>query len=299
MKTNDQEQSDHLVGAVGGTTVADRARTVFAYTMSLTALCIAAGMVQGIGRYIFFGKESARSWGQFDTDSAIPLVLNLIISACVYWHLARRHKDDFLVLGAAIAALQAILNLAFSMIFAPTGTHMQGWLIGVTVIIYGIVMLVSGIAFGAITLKRGKSEKHAGEIGSRAVLAPVSRMAQCGAVPFAVLTLSFSFSSFFSLREVAEKPGAQGGLEFLLSLIVHLIAVAVFIYITWRTYRRPTILLVSVAVVYAAADFVATALLMSSMAKFWIQAIALAFGLVGLRGVLKARGARSFGGAKS
>jgi hypothetical protein len=294
MKT---KQPYQLLAALGERTLARRARTVFVYMLSLTALCIAAGMVQGIGRYIFFGKELAHSWGQFDADSAITLVLNIIISACVYRHLARRHNDDFLVLGTAIAVLQASVNLLFSLIFAPAGTHIQGWLIWVTVTIYGIVMLGSGVAFGALTVRRGESEKHGGEIDSLAGQAPVSRMAHFGAAPFAVLTMSICYTGFLSLRDIVQKPRSE--LEFVLTLTLYLIAVAILIYITWRTYRRPTILLVSVAVVYAASDLGATALLMWSMAKFCIQAIALCFGLFGLRGVLKAKRPRTLRGAEN
>jgi hypothetical protein len=278
-----------IAESTGETTFKGRARTVFAYTVSFTALCVAAGVVQGIGRYILFGKESAYPSGQLDADSAISVVVTLIISACVYRHLARRHADDFLVLGAAIAALEAMLNLLYSAIVVPAGTQLQGWLIWVTCAFYGIVMLVSGIAFGAIKLRRGHAAKGGG--ASEALVAPTPRMAQFSAVPFAVFTLGFTYSSFFSLRELAHKVGAQAGLEFLLSLIVHLIVAGMFVYLTWRTYKRPTILLVSAALAYVIIDFVINVFLAGVggdfIAKYWTQAIAVGFGLVGLRGVVK------------
>lgn len=66
-------------------------------------------------------------------------------------------------------------------------------------------------------------------------------MAKCGAVPFAVLTLGFFYSSFLSLRALANKVVDTAALEFSLSIVLHLIVGAGFIYLTWRTYRRPTI----------------------------------------------------------
>jgi hypothetical protein len=118
-------------------------------------------------------------------------------------------------------------------------------------------------------------------------------MAKCGAVPFAVLTLGLFYSSFLSLRALATKVSDTVALELGLPIVLHLIVAAVFIYLTWRTYRRPTILLVSLALTIVAVDFASDVLLAgiggSFIAVYLAQMIAGLFGAVGLRGVLIAR----------
>jgi hypothetical protein len=282
------------VEPAGETSLASHARTVAVYTLSLSLLCMGAGMLLGIF-HLLAGNGSEHVWGKLDAGLILQLLATIILCVAVFRHLAHKHAGNYLLLGFPIALLTGTANAGFAAISAPAGTPFSGWLLGITVAFDVLLMLLSGILFGAIKRKHASLEGNEGlpDTAERVPLAPPSAMAKCGAVPFAVLTLGFFYSSFLSLRALANKVGDTAALEFSLSLVVHLIVAAGFIYFTWRTYRRPTILLVSVALAIVAVDFVSNVLLVgiggNFIAVYWTQMIAGIFGVVGLRGVLTAR----------
>jgi hypothetical protein len=253
-----------------------------------------AGMLLGIF-HLLAGNGSAHIWGELDAGLIFQLLATILVCIAVYRHLARKHASDYLLLGIPIALLSGAANSGLAAISAPTGTPFSGWLLGITVAFDMLLMLLSGLLFGAIKRRHASLEGNKGltDTVERVPLAPPSTMAKCGAVPFAVLTLGFFCSSFLSLRTLESKVGDTAALEFSLSIVLHLVVAAGFAYFTWRTYRRPTILLVSVALAIVAVDFVSNVLLAgiggNFIAVYWTQMIA---GVVGLRGVLVARRSR-------
>jgi hypothetical protein len=279
--------------------LASHARTVAVYTLSLSLLCIGAGMLLGIFRYLLAGSGSEYVWGKLDARLILQLLATTIICVGVYRHLARKHASDYLLLGFPTALLTGTANSGLAAISAPTGTPFSGSLFGITLAFHVLLMLLSGFLFGGIKRRRASQEgnKSLTDTAERVPMAPPSTMAKSGAVAFAVITLGFFYTSFLSLRALANKISDTAALELGISMVLHLIVAAVFIYLTWRTYRRPTILLVSMALAIVAVDFVSNVLLAgiggNFIAVYWTQMIASIFGLVGLRGVLVARGSRA------
>jgi hypothetical protein len=282
------------VEPAGETSLASHAHTVAAYTLSLSLLCIGSGMLLGIFR-LLAGNGSEHVWGKLDAGLILQLLATIILCGAVFRHLAHKHAGDYLLLGFPVALLTGTANAGFAAISAPTGTPFSGWLLGISVAFAVLLMLLAGFLFGTIKRKRVLLEGNEGlpDTAERVPLGPPSAMAKCGAVPFAVLTLGIFYSSFLSLGVLANKASDTAALEFSLSMVLHLVVATGFIYLTWRTYRRPTILLVSVALAIVAVDFVSNVLLagigVNFIAVYWTQMIAGIFGVVGLRGVLVAR----------
>jgi hypothetical protein len=107
-----------------------------------------------------------------------------------------------------------------------------------------------------------------------------TRAARFGAVTFGIWTLEFLYSTYkFWLTKYATV--AQANLPIV--AVFQIIVAAVLAYLTWRTYRRPTLLLCMTGLVLATGDFAWTA---SSRGTFPLSVIwEIGFSLVGLNGV--------------
>jgi hypothetical protein len=69
------------------------------------------------------------------------------------------------------------------------------------------------------------------------------------------MTLGYLYSSFFSLTELARQPGARATIELNISIVLHFLIAVIFVNITARAYRRPSVLLNSVALIFVLGDW--------------------------------------------
>ncbi len=99
------------------------------------------------------------------------------------------------------------------------------------------------------------------------------------------MTLGYLYSSFFSLVALARQPGPRATIELNVSIVAHFLVAVIFVYITVRAYRRPTLLLSSVALIYVLGDW-ATQVWLSGFSdifvKYWTQMLGTAFAACGV-----------------
>jgi hypothetical protein len=117
-------------------------------------------------------------------------------------------------------------------------------------------------------------------------------MTRAGAGTFGIMTLGFLYSSFFSLMTLARQPGTRATIELNMSIVLHSSVAILFVYLTVRAYRLPTLLLCSVALIYSLGDWaleVWSSGLSHMFAKCWTQMVATAFGICGVRGAFLLR----------
>jgi len=82
------------------------------------------------------------------------------------------------------------------------------------------------------------------------------RAAKGGAIPFAILTISVLLDSSSPIRALASGASASMGAATGVAIALQLLVAGVLLNLAWRAYRRPTVLLCSIATVLAAWDFV-------------------------------------------
>jgi hypothetical protein len=112
-------------------------------------------------------------------------------------------------------------------------------------------------------------------------------MARAGAGTIGIMTLGFLYSSFFSLLALAQQPGNRATIELNVSIILHFLVAALFVYLTVRAYQRPTLFLCSVALIYVLGDWafkVWSVGLSDMFAKYWTQMLGTALGVCAVRG---------------
>jgi hypothetical protein len=105
-----------------------------------------------------------------------------------------------------------------------------------------------------------------------------------------VIAAGFCYSSFFSLTQLARRQGTRAATELDISLALHIMLLIAMIYLIVRAYRRPTLLLCSIALVLVLGDFALEVWshgLSNMFAKYWTQMVAATFSLVGICGTLQ------------
>jgi hypothetical protein len=137
-----------------------------------------------------------------------------------------------------------------------------------------------------------EANPHAPPRAPVADLPPAARswtllMARAGAGTIGIMTLGFLYSSFFSLLALVQQPGTRATIELNVSIILHFLIAALFVYLTVRAYRRPTLLLCSAALICVLGDwaFEIWSMGLSDMfAKYWTQMLGTVLGVCAIRG---------------
>jgi hypothetical protein len=81
------------------------------------------------------------------------------------------------------------------------------------------------------------------------------RTARGGAVPFAILTTRWFFGGFTSIGAVMSAPRSSHAVAGTVTSVIQVLLASALLVLAWRTYRKPTMLLCSIAAVLAAWDF--------------------------------------------
>ena len=115
-----------------------------------------------------------------------------------------------------------------------------------------------------------------------------TRTARFGAVTFGIWTLEFLYSTykFWLLKHATVEHPTLAILA-----VLQILVAAVVVYLTWRTYRRPTPLLCLIGLVLATADFALTVRSTGAVPATVICEIG--FSLVGLNGAWTLRRLRA------
>jgi hypothetical protein len=81
------------------------------------------------------------------------------------------------------------------------------------------------------------------------------RTARGGAVPFAILAIRWFVGGFTSIGAVMSAPGSSYAVAGTVTSLIQVLLASGLLALAWRTYRKPTMLLCSIATVLAAWDF--------------------------------------------
>ena len=122
-------------------------RVVLVYTLFLTVLGIAAGIVLGVV-YRILGVE--QQWGTIDVTKLVEVILMLAIAFGVFTALARKHPARYISAGAAVVVLSAILSTILAYFTAPPGARAgANWHIAIIVplLFDAAALLAVGIYF--------------------------------------------------------------------------------------------------------------------------------------------------------
>lgn len=112
-------------------------------------------------------------------------------------------------------------------------------------------------------------------------------MARASAALFGIMTLGFLYSSFFSLLALARQPGTRATIELNVSIVLHFLVAVLFVYLTVRAYRRPTLLLSSVALICVLGDWALEVWWVGFsdiFSKYWTQMLGAVLGICAVRG---------------
>jgi len=120
---------------------------VLKYTFLLLACNIVLGFALVIASRIVHLPEHTS--GSLDAGLLWLIGVGCISCLIVFWRIAKIHEPRYIYIGANVAILSGILNVA-----ARPGPPAPIWLFGASSVVYLLVFGACGVLFGAIRVRR-------------------------------------------------------------------------------------------------------------------------------------------------
>jgi hypothetical protein len=118
---------------------------IISYTLALFLSSFGVGLLWGIIR-LAFGIPN-HSGGGVDADLIVRIIGTIFVGAIVYRRLARKHSENYLVLGTPVAVITGLIS---GVLGTYLGVPPRLWLFVVCVAIHTGLMVLTGLFFGGL-----------------------------------------------------------------------------------------------------------------------------------------------------